>query len=79
MPPFDLVKDDCTVGSAVLGKMGYNLSSTQSVVLVHVKATEKKFSELTEKRSNGFFDGVGNVAGCRAYILQQKKSGLLYF
>ena len=39
----DIVKDDCAVGcvgSAVLGKRGYNLSSTQSIVLFHVKATE---------------------------------------
>ena len=43
MPSFDFVKDDCAVGSAVLGKRGYNLSSTQSMVLFHVKATEKSF------------------------------------
>ena len=35
----DFEKDDCAVGSAVLGKRGYNLSSTQSVVLFHVKPT----------------------------------------
>ena len=28
---------DCAVGSGVLGKRGYNLSSTQSMVLFHVK------------------------------------------
>ena len=39
---FDFVKDDCAVGSAVLGKRGYNLSSTQTMVLFHVKPTEKK-------------------------------------
>ena len=48
MPSLDFVKDDCAVGSAVLGKRGYNLSSTQSVVLFHVIPTEKKFSQLTE-------------------------------
>ena len=60
MPSFDFVKNDCAVESAVLG------SSTQSMVLFHVKPTEEKFSELT-KRSNGFFDGVRNVAGCIYY------------
>ena len=54
MPSFDFVKDVCVVGSAVLGKRGYNLSSTQSMVLFHVKATEKKFSELTESAVIGF-------------------------
>ena len=33
---------------------GYNLSSTQSMVLFHVKTTEKKFSELTERAAMGF-------------------------
>ena len=36
VPSVDFVKNDCAVGSAVLGKKGYNLSSTQSVVLFHV-------------------------------------------
>ena len=55
MPSFDFVKDDCAVGSAVLGKRAYNLSSKQtSMVLFHVKATEKKFSELTESAAIGF-------------------------
>ena len=54
MPSFDFVKDDCAVGSAVLGKTGYNLSSTQSLVLIHVKPTEKKFSALTESAAMGF-------------------------
>ena len=54
MPSFDFVKDDCAVGSAVLGKRGYNLSSTQSMLLFHVKAMEKKFSELTESAAMGF-------------------------
>ena len=53
MPSFDFV-NDCAVGSAVWGKRGYNLSSTQSIVLFHVKATEKKFSELTESAAIGF-------------------------
>ena len=65
MPSFDFVKDDCTVGSAVLGKRGYNLSSTQSMVLFHVKPTEKFIAD--RKRSNAFFDGVRNVAGCIHY------------
>ena len=51
---FDFVKDNCAVGSSVLGKRGYNLSSTQSMVLFHVKPTEKKFSELTESAEMGF-------------------------
>ena len=54
MPSFDFVKDDCAVGSAVLGKSGYNLSSTQVMVLFYVKPTEKKFSELTESAAMGF-------------------------
>ena len=55
MPSFDFVKDDCAVRSAVLGKRGYNLSGTQSMVLFHVKSTEKKkFSELTESAAMGF-------------------------
>ena len=52
MPSFDFVKDDCVVGSAVLGNRGYNLSST--MVLFHVKPTEKRFSELTENAAMGF-------------------------
>ena len=54
MPSFDFVKDDCAVGSAILGKRGYNLSSTESMVRFHVKPTEKKFSELTESAAMGF-------------------------
>ena len=57
VPSFDFVKD-CAVGCAILGKMGYNLSSTQSMVLFHVK---------DRKRSNGFYDSVCNVAGCIDY------------
>ena len=68
VPSFDIVKDDCTVGSAVLGKRGYNLSCTQSVAPVHVKPTEKKFSELTESAAMFFsmvcviFKAVYNTA-----------------
>ena len=54
MPSFDFVKDDCAVGSAVLGKTGYNLSSTHSMVLFRVKPTDKKNSELTESAAMGF-------------------------
>ena len=54
MPSFGFVKDDCAVGSAVLGKTGYNLSSTQSMVLFRVKPTDKKNSELTESAAMGF-------------------------
>ena len=43
VPSLDFVKDDCAVGSAVLSKRGYNLTSTQSMVLFRVKATEKCF------------------------------------
>ena len=49
-----LVKDDCAVGSAVLGKRGYNPSSTQSMELFHSKPTEKKVFWADRKRSNGF-------------------------
>ena len=58
VPSFDFEKDDCAVGSAVLGKRGYNLNSTQLMVLFHVK---------DRKRSSGFFDGVRNAAGCIYY------------
>ena len=54
MPSFDFVKGDCAEGSAVLGKIWYNLSSTLSMVLFHVKATGKRFSELTESAVMGF-------------------------
>ena len=54
MPSFDFVKGDCIVGSAILGKSGYTVSSTQSMVRFHVKPTEKKFSELTESAAMGF-------------------------
>ena len=54
MSSFDFVKDDYAVRSVVLGKRGYNLSSTQTMVLYHVKPTEKKFSELTESAAMGF-------------------------
>ena len=68
MPSFDFVKDDCAVGSAVLGKRGYmyNLSSTQSMVFFHENQRKKVFW-ADRKRSNGFFDGVHNVAGCIYY------------
>ena len=66
MPSFDFVKDDCAVGSAVLGKRGYNLSCTQLMVLFHVKPTEKKFSELTESLAMGY-SMLRNVAGCIYY------------
>ena len=78
MPLFDFVKDDCAVGSAVLGKSGYNLSSAQSMVLFHVKPTEKKFSELTESATMGF--SMVCIMLQAVHFLQQKKSfGLLYF
>ena len=54
MPSFDVVMGDCAVGSAILGKRWYNLSSTQSMGRLHVKPTEKKFSELTESAAMGF-------------------------
>ena len=56
MASFNFVKDDCALGSAVLGKRGYNLNSIQSTVLfhVHVTATVKKFSELTESAAMVF-------------------------
>ena len=52
---FDFVKDDCAVGSAALGTRGNNLSTTQSMVLFHVKPTEKVFC-ADRNRSNGFFE-----------------------
>ena len=54
VPSLDFVKDGCAVGSAVLGKRGYNLSSTQSMVLFHVKPMAKKFSDLTESTAMDF-------------------------
>ena len=76
MPSFDFVKDNCAVGSAVLRKRVYNLSSTQSMMLFHVKATEKKFSELTESAAMGFFDGVRNVA---VYTTAEKEFRTIVF
>ena len=70
MLSFDFEKDDCAVGSAVLGKRGYNLSSAQSMVLFHVKATEKKFSELTKSAAMGF-RWCANVAD---YLYYSRKS-----
>ena len=67
VPSYDFVKDDCAVRSAVLGKRGYNLSGTQLMVLFHLKPTEKKVFWADRKRSNGFFDGVRNVAVCIYY------------
>ena len=73
----DFVKDDCAVGSAVLDKRGYNLSSTQTTVLFQVKPTEKKFSELTESAAMGFSMVCVMFL---LYIYSKKKSfGLLYF
>ena len=66
MPSFDFVKDNCAVGSAVLGKICYKLRSTQSRMLFHVKAREKQFSEVTESAAR-VLDGVCNVAGCIYY------------
>ena len=51
---FDFVKDECAVGSAVLGKREYNLISTQSMVLFHENQRQKTFSELTESAAMGF-------------------------
>ena len=51
------------------------------MVLSHVKATEKAFW-ADRKRSNGFFDGVRNVADVvrNVCVMSQKKNfGLLYF
>ena len=31
VPPFDLLKDDCVVGNAVLGKKGYKLSTKYKI------------------------------------------------
>ena len=53
MPSIDFVQDDCTLGSAVLGKSGCNISSTQSILPFHVKV-EKSFFELTESVAMGF-------------------------
>ena len=64
MPLFDFVKDDCAVGSAVLGKRGYNLSSTQSMVLFHENQRKKSFL-IWQKAQQ--WDGVRNVAGCIYY------------
>ena len=80
MPSFDFVKDDCAVGSAVLGnlgKRGYNLGSTQSTVLFHVKPTEKKISELTVSAATGF--SMVCVMLQAVYTTTEKSFGLLYF
>ena len=75
---FDFVKDDCAVGSAVFGKRGYNISSTQSMVLFNVKPTGKKFW-ADRKHSNGFFDRVRNVAGCIYYTAAEKEFRTIVF
>ena len=77
MPSFDFVKNECAVGSAVLGKRGYNLSRTQSMVLVYVKPMEKKFSELTESAAMGF--SMVCVMLQAVYPTAEKSFGLLYF
>ena len=78
MPSFDIVKGDCAVGSAILGKRRYNLSSTQSMGRFHVKPMEKKVFGADRKRTNGLFDGVRNVAGCM-YYSRKMSFRLLYF
>ena len=77
MPSFDFVKDGCAVGSAVLDKRGYNLSSIQSMVLFH-ETQRKKNSELTESAAMGFFYDVRNVAGC-IYYSRKRVSGYYIF
>ena len=54
----------CRFGQRVGG--GYYLSSTQSMVLFHVKPTEKSFLSW-QKAQQWFFDGVRNVADCIYY------------
>ena len=54
MPSLPFVKDDCAVGSTVLGKRWYNLSSTQSVGALSCKTNGKKFSDVTESAAMGF-------------------------
>ena len=54
MPSFDYVKGDCAVGSASLGKRGYNLSSTVNGALSCKTNGKKKVSELTESATMGF-------------------------
>ena len=76
MPSFDFVQDDCVVGSAVWDKRVYNLSSTQSMVLFHVKPTEKKFSELTESAAMGFSMGIMLHA---VYTTAEKQSWTIVF
>ena len=53
VPSFDFVKDDCAVGSAVLGKREYSVSSTVSGA-PSCKTNGNKFSELNESAAMGF-------------------------
>ena len=54
MPSFDFVKDDCAVGSAVLGLKGV-LSQTYTVNgALSCKTNGKMFSELTESAAMSF-------------------------
>ena len=78
VPSFDFVKDDCAVGSAVLGTVGYDCSSIQSMVLLHVKPTEKKVLWADRKHSNGFFDGVRNDAGCIYYSRKRVSDNCIF-
>ena len=70
VPPFDFVKGDCAVGSAVLGKKGnkfsteykiYTQKSTNlTVVALSCKTTGEK-TELTKSAAMDFFYGIRNV------------------
>ena len=54
VPALYFVKDDCAVGRVVVDKKVYKLRCTQAMVLFLVKATPKRFSELTESAAMGF-------------------------
>ena len=55
MPSFDFGKDDCAVGSDVLGKRGIISEVAHTVNgALSCKSNGKKFSELTESAAMGF-------------------------
>ena len=71
MPSFDFVKGDCAVGSAILGKRGYNLSSIQSMVRFHVKPTVVGFVMRWLKMiSSWFFHELAQNASSSSLHMQ---------
>ena len=80
VPPFDFVKGEmpfCAKGdiNSLQNKI-YKLYSRKSTNLTIVALSCK--NQRDKKRSNGFFDGIGNVAG-GLYYSRKKCFGLLQY